>query len=149
LAACLSFGALQHAAPAQAQLSLPPIPPFSEQELADLLPGGRANLITLQRVIIWQHASHPKFVLPENQRLSALCRKRGFNQRYLRLFEAKFGGKYQLGIAWRNPNLLVDPGNLAKPGVVYYFWRDGGLDGYVNCTVYEQVVDVPTESTVQ
>lgn len=125
------------------------MPPLSEHELADLLPGGRASPVTLQRVIIWQHAWHPKFVLPENQRLSALCRERGFNQRYLRLFEARFGGKYRLGIAWRNPNLLVDPGDLAEPGVVYYFWKDGGLDGYANCMVFEQVVDISTEIVAQ
>ncbi|WP_445679647.1 hypothetical protein [Radicibacter daui] len=99
---------------------------------------------TLQEVrhlIIWDSPTHMRDRLRLDTALTQACRDRQFNQRYLMLYRARFAEIYQVGVAWMNPAILSDPNGYATRNQIYYFFHDGGWDGYLRCEVYVQDID--------
>ncbi len=134
-AALLTLGLF--CAPVLAQVS-PPSP--SQTGLAE-------TWNRVKGLAIWQHGWHMNAVLRRDEELSELCRQRQFNQRFLLLHRAVFATRYTVGVAWKNPNVLIDPGHAARRDQIYYFYRDGGRDAFDRCDVYVQ--DVPEEFVVE
>lgn len=99
------------------------------------------TLLEVRRLIIWDSPTHMRDRLRLDPALTQACRDRQFNQRYLMLYRARFAEIYQVGVAWMNPAILSDPNGYATRSQIYYFFHDGGWDGYLRCEVYVQDVD--------
>lgn len=100
-----------------------------------------ATLQEVKRLVIWDSPTHMRDRLRLDTMLTEACRNREFNQRYLMLYKARFAEIYQVGVAWKNPAILVDPNGYATRHQIYYFFHDGGWDGYRRCEVYVQDID--------
>lgn len=110
----------------------------------DTVDEGRALVVAFARIkqlVIWQHQWHMQDTLTRDPVLSEACQQRRFNQRYLMLHKAVFANRYWVGVAWKNPNVLVDRDGMAQGNQIYYFHRDGGRDGYDRCEVYVQTLN--------
>jgi hypothetical protein len=114
---------------------------------ADTLEDRQKTFQRVKTLAIWQHGWHMREILRWDEPLSEACRKRHFNQRYFMLHKALFAQRYWVGVAWKNPNVLVDREGLARRDQIYYFHRDGGRDGYDQCDVYVQ--DLAEEFVVE
>lgn len=96
----------------------------------------RAQLIHISQ---W----HFSRLLKQDMALTEACRALRFNQKYQLFERAVFALKYTLGVSWITSATLHDPDGKAEPYKIYYFWRDGGRDGFQNCEVWVQNLDKP------